>query len=133
MSLKLPREDEPVLMNDADYLVPVIGLDCLDKPLGPETLFRWETASTRFSLKAGTPLTPEIAATLLMHRGGVCRHWQKGMRIIPFINKVDSEREEPAARALAHALIQNPNFPVERVVWGSVINRRAASVAASAQ
>lgn len=133
MSLKLPREDEPVLMSGADYLVPVIGLDCLDKPLGPETVFRWETASASFSLEAGTLLTPADAAALLMHRGGVCRDWQKGMRIVPYINKVDSEKDEPAARALAHALLQNPNFPVERVVWGSLNNRRVASIAASAQ
>jgi len=133
MSLKMPREDEPVLMSGADYLVPVIGLDCLDKPLGPDTLFRWETASKRFSLKAGSPLTPEIAAGLLLHRSGVCKDWQKGMRIIPFINKVDSESDEPAARALAHALLQNPNFPVDRVVWGSLTQRRVATLAPSAQ
>ncbi len=133
MSLKMPRDDEPVLMTGADYLVPVIGLDCLDRPLGPETLFRWEIASARFSLKAGAILTPDTAAGLLMHRSGVCRDWQKGVRIVPYINKVDSESDEPAARALALALLQNPNFPVERVVWGSLTRRRVATLAPSAQ
>ncbi len=132
MSLKMPREGEPVLMSGANYLVPVIGLDCLDKPLGPATLFRWDMASARYSLRAGDLLTTEVAARLLMHRSGVCRDWQKDMHIIPFINKVDSEADEPLALALAHALLQNPNFPVARVVWGSLNNRRAASLAASA-
>ena len=40
MSLKMPRAGEPVLMEGANCLVPVIGLDCINKPLGPETLFR---------------------------------------------------------------------------------------------
>ena len=133
MSLKMPRADEPVLMGGADYLVPVIGLDCLNKPLGPETLFRWETAAERFSLKAGDSLTPETAAALLLHRSGVCKDWQEGVRLVPYINKVDSEKDEPAARDLAHALLQNPNFPVERVVWGSLTHRRATSLASSAQ
>jgi probable selenium-dependent hydroxylase accessory protein YqeC len=40
MSLKMPRDGEPVLMEGARYLVPVIGLDCIGQPLGP--------AATRF-------------------------------------------------------------------------------------
>lgn len=133
MSLKMPREGEPVLMSGAKYLVPVIGLDCLNKPLGPETLFRWELASSRHGLKAGSLLTPELAASILMHPEGVCRHWQKGAEVIPYINKVDTEEDEPAARSLAHALFQVPYFPVRRVVWGSTYRKRAAFLNASEQ
>jgi probable selenium-dependent hydroxylase accessory protein YqeC len=132
MSLKMPREGEPVLMSGANYLVPVIGLDCLNMPLGPQTLFRWEMASSLHSLKEGEILTAEAAASILMHRKGVCRDWQQGMSIIPYINKVDSEEDEPAARLLANALLQNPNFPVHRVVWGSLKNGTVASLPGSA-
>ncbi len=128
MSLKMPRDGEPVLMHGADYLVPVIGLDCLMQPLGPETLFRWEIASTRHSLQEGQPLTPELAAALLMHPQGVCRDWTRGMRVIPFINKVDTASQEPLARELARALLHNRNFPVERVVWGSLFQDRVDSI-----
>jgi probable selenium-dependent hydroxylase accessory protein YqeC len=131
MSLKMPREDEPVLMKGGNYLVPVIGLDCMHKPLGPETLFRWDTASARLSLKRGAPLNAELAASLLMHRDGVCRDYQQEMSIIPFINKADAEEDDASARDLARAILGNPNFPVQRVVWGSLKNRRASSLAAS--
>jgi probable selenium-dependent hydroxylase accessory protein YqeC len=131
MSLKMPREGEPVLMQGGDYLVPVIGIDCLHKPLGPGTLFRWPMASARFGLTTGTILTAELAASLLMHREGVCRDCQRGMRIIPFINKVDSEEDEASARDLAHAILRNPNYPVQQVVWGSLKYKRAASLTAS--
>jgi probable selenium-dependent hydroxylase accessory protein YqeC len=133
MSLKMPREGEPVLMSGANYLVPVVGLDCLNKPLGPQTLFRWDMASARYSLKAGEPLTVELAASLLMHRSGVCRDWKKGMSIIPFINKVDSDEDLPLARALAQALTSNSNFPVEKVVLGSLKNKKVASLTSGAQ
>lgn len=126
MSLKMPREGEPVLMASANYLVPVIGLDCLNQPLGPQTLFRWELASKRFKLQAGERLVPELAASILLHPHGVCKGWKPGMNIIPFINKADSDSDEPAARSLAQALMHNGNFPVERVVWGSAQNARAA-------
>ena len=124
MSLKMPREGEPVLLTDANYLVPVIGLDCLNRPLGPETLFRWEYAARRFNLKAGTVLTPEVAASVLLHPAGVCKDWNPGTHIVPFINKADAESDDEAAHALAIALLKNGTYPVDRVVWGSLKNAR---------
>ena len=130
MSLKIPREGEPVLMTGANYLVPVIGLDCLNRPLGPDTLFRWELAATKLHLKAGRPLTPDLAASLLLHPRGVCKDWKPGTRIIPFINKVDSEADDMLAHALAKAMLGTRHFPVEHVVLGSVKNSRAFSLTA---
>jgi probable selenium-dependent hydroxylase accessory protein YqeC len=128
MSLKMPRDGEPVLMEGSNYLVPVIGLDCLLKPLGPETLFRWNMARTRFSLKEGEIISPELAAHLLMHPEGVCKHWRQGIRIIPFINKSDDPNLDSLAKDLAVMLLHNNCFPVERVVWGSLLKGRAASL-----
>jgi probable selenium-dependent hydroxylase accessory protein YqeC len=129
MSIKFPREGEPVLMEGANYLVPVIGLDCLNRPIGPETLFRWELASARLSLEPGVVLTPPMAAGLLLHPQGVCKGWKPDMRIIPFINKADSADADGLARELAHAMLQDRNFPVDRVLWGSVQHRRVLSLA----
>jgi probable selenium-dependent hydroxylase accessory protein YqeC len=133
MSLKMPRPGEPVLMQGAGYLVPVIGLDCLGKPLGPATLFRWEIAAARLGLTAGQPITPELAASLLLHPEGVCRDLSAGVRIIPFINKADTEADDRRAGELAYALLSNGCFPVEQVVWGSVERGRAANIRAHRQ
>jgi probable selenium-dependent hydroxylase accessory protein YqeC len=133
MSIKMPRDGEPVLMSGAGYLVPVIGMDCLCKPLGPDVLFRWEIARRRCFLKTGQLLIPELAAILLMHPQGVCKDWKPGMRIIPYINKVDTPGEDSMAQELAAALLQNRTFPVERVVWGSLFAKRAGSLCAPLQ
>ncbi len=127
-SIKLPREGEPVLMENADYLVPVIGIDCLNQPLGPKVVFRFQNFADRFSLHAGDLITPEIAAGILMHKSGVCRDWKPGTTIIPFINKVDAPEQDAAARNLAGAILKNPNFPVKRVVFGSVLCGRVDSM-----
>jgi probable selenium-dependent hydroxylase accessory protein YqeC len=130
MSLKMPRDGEPVLMIGSNYLVPIIGLDCLNKPLGPETLFRWDMASHRYRLPAGEILSPALAAALLLHPHGVCRDWRPGMRIVPYINKVDVEAEDPLADSLARALLRNGNLPIERVVYGSLDSLRARHICA---
>lgn len=127
-SVKLPREGEPVLMQNADYLVPVIGLDCLNQPLGPKVVFRFQNFADRFSLRAGDLMTPEMAAGILMHKSGVCKDWKPGTTIIPFINKVDAAEQDAAARDLATAILKNPNFPVKRVVFGSVLRGRVDSI-----
>jgi probable selenium-dependent hydroxylase accessory protein YqeC len=127
-SIKLPREGEPVLMEKADYLVPVIGIDCLNQPLGPKVVFRFQNLADLFSLRAGELMTPEIAAGILMHRSGVCKDWKAGATIVPFINKVDEPGQDAAARELATAILNNRNFPVKRVVFGSVLRGRVNSI-----
>ncbi len=124
-SLKLPREGEPVLMENAEYLVPVIGIDCLYEPMGPDVLFRWQALKEQFALREGERITPELAAGILMHKQGVCKDWKPGITIIPFINKVDGTAQESAARDLAHALLHNGSYPVARVVYGSVLREKA--------
>jgi len=130
-SIKLPREGEPVLMQKAEYLVPVIGVDCLYQPLGPEVLFRWQAFAARFSLQKGERITPELAANILMHKLGVCKDWTPGTTIIPFINKVDDPAQDAVASDLAHFILRNGNFPIQHVVFGSVLQDRANSIGAS--
>jgi probable selenium-dependent hydroxylase accessory protein YqeC len=127
-SLKLPREGEPVPMMNAEYLVPVIGIDCLGKPAEPATLFRCEAMAEKFSVRRGEIMTPEFAARILMHPDGVCRHWKEGVVIIPFINKVDTPELDAVAKTLASLIMHNGNFPVKKVVFGSVRHSRVDSV-----
>jgi probable selenium-dependent hydroxylase accessory protein YqeC len=125
VSLKFPRAGEPVLMLGAKTLVAVIGLDCLMRPLGPATLFRWELAAPRLGLVAGEPLTPELAARVLLHPEGVCRDWKRGTRLVVFVNKVDRDSDLPLAQELARRVRESTRFPVDCVLWGSIEQDRA--------
>jgi len=129
-SIKIPRQGEPVLMENAEHLVPVIGLDCLNQPLGPEVVFRFKSLGPRFSLNEGERITPEIAARILMHKEGVCKDWTPGTTIIPFINKVDGPAQDSAARDLAQSILSNGSFPIQRVIFGSVLQGRVDSIVA---
>lgn len=127
-SIKIPRAGEPVLMQNAEYLTPVIGIDCLYQPMGPQVVFRFNNFARHFALTEGERMTPERAASILMHKEGVCRDWKPGMTIVPFINKVDGPAQDSAARNLAGCILKNGNFPVQRVVFGSVLQGRVDSL-----
>jgi probable selenium-dependent hydroxylase accessory protein YqeC len=129
VSLKIPRDGEPVLLQEADTLVPVVGLDALGATLGPESVFRWAQGHARLGLRAGEKITPETAAAVLLHPEGVCKGWTAPVEIVPFINKVDSAEDEAAARQLAEALLAHRSrLPIRRVVWGSVERGRVGSL-----
>ena len=128
VSLKWPRDGEPVPSHGCDTLVAVIGLDCIGAPLGPDTLFRWDLAARRLGLTAGEILRPRRAAEILLHPEGVCRGHGPSTRLIVYVNKVDAPRDEPVALELAQAVLDNRSFPVERVVWGSLVRERAGSL-----
>jgi hypothetical protein len=66
-----------------------------------------------------------------MHRQGVCKGWQEGMTLVPFINKVDDASQDDVARDLALRILHNSNFPVKRVLFGSVLRGKIDSISAS--
>jgi probable selenium-dependent hydroxylase accessory protein YqeC len=130
-SIKIPGDGEPVPMRNAEYLVPVLGIDCLHRPLGPAVLFRFRELADRFSLREGDIITPELAAHILMHPRGVCKYWEPGSVILPFINKVDDPSQDADARNLASLILTNGSFPVTRVLFGSVLRGRIEPVSPS--
>jgi hypothetical protein len=94
-------------------------------------VFRFNILAERFSLTKGEQITPERAAGILMHKDGVCKGWKPGTTIIPFINKVDGPAQDSAAKDLANSILRNGNFPVQRVVFGSVLQGRVDSISAT--
>ena len=61
-------------------------------------------------------------------RTAYAKDWKPGTKIIPFINKVDGPGQEADARDLAQRILRNGNFPVDRVLFGSVLHERVESI-----
>lgn len=130
-SIKMTRDNEPVLMESAEYLVPVMGIDCLHQPAGTDSIFRFEKFLEHFPEHAGGSITPQLASDILMHPGGVCKDWKPGTEIIPFINKVDGPGQESDAQDLVQRILRNGNFRVDRVLFGSLLHERVESITAA--
>jgi len=102
-SLKAPAGHEPVVPACTTLLVPVVGIDVLGRPLTGEYVHRPERVAQLAGVEPGTPITTQIAAAVLTHPQGGCKGWQPGMRLVPFINKVERVQPEQSNAALSQA------------------------------
>ena len=99
---KAPAEHEPVIPPCAALAVAVMGIDAIGQPIDERRVHRPERVSDLSGLPAGSNLTPEGAARVLIHPRG-------GFRAAParralLINKVDSPAQLALARAVAEAV-----------------------------
>lgn len=114
---KAPREYEPIIPDDATLVVPVLGIDAIDKPLNEMYFHAVEKLSLLTGLKQGDYFRVKDAAHVLLH----CEGYRKGVsplvRWIPLINKADT----PGSRENALELIEIlKKAKVQKVILGSL-------------
>ena len=71
--LKAPADYEPVIAQTTKWLIVVVGLDAIHKPLGEEWVFRPEFFQALTGLSTGEPITPEAVATAIKHENGLLK------------------------------------------------------------
>jgi molybdenum cofactor cytidylyltransferase len=114
-SLKAPREGEPVVPINTTLLIPVVGIDALECPLDENHVFRWKLAMEILQKPEGTILGEGMVAALL---AATLKERPEGVRVIPFINKIDSPGDLERGRKLGRALLHIPGQEIKRVVLG---------------
>lgn len=113
--LKAPREGEPVVPLNTTLLVPVVGIDALGCPLDENHVFRWKRAGEILQKPKGTILNEGMIARLL---AATLKGRPEGVRVIPFINKIESPKDLEKGRELGQALLRLPDPKMKRVVLG---------------
>lgn len=101
---KAPGEGEPVIPDESGLVVPVVGIDCIGKPLDTENTHRPEKISELTGIGPGEAITPSVVAGVLLHPRGYFKYVPPGCRWTPFINKVENENDLKNARELAALL-----------------------------
>lgn len=117
-SLKAPGPNEPVIPPNTSLVIPVVGIDALGCPLTEEYVFRPEIVSTLVGLPLGEVVSAESIAILVTHSRGITKGSPVHARIVPFINKVESDSAIPKARDLAAKILAMRHPQINRVVLG---------------
>jgi len=113
--LKAPADHEPVIPDCATLVVPVVGIDALGKPLEERYVHRPELIAQIFP---GATVTPEMVARVIASPLGGRKNVPGGARVIPLINKVETEAQWQLAKHLADLLRALPG--IDDVVIGAV-------------
>jgi molybdenum cofactor cytidylyltransferase len=114
---KAPAEHEPVIPPEATLVVPVVGADVFGAALGPERVHRAELVAALAGAPLGTPVTPELVATVLADPQGGLKGVPPGARVTPLINKVQTGAQRDAARRAAAVLLTHDR--ITAVVLGA--------------
>jgi probable selenium-dependent hydroxylase accessory protein YqeC len=117
LPLKAPGDQEPVIPSVTTLVIPIIGIDAVGKPLNEETAFRPERVAELTGTTLGDPITPQLIASLIIHPQGLCKGIPRGVRIIPFINKVETAEGLLRAREIAQEVLEKGD-EIKKVVLG---------------
>lgn len=117
--VKAPADHEPVIPSETTLVIPVVGIDALERPVSIAA-HRPERICELTGLSPEDRLTPEAVAHLLTHPAGGLKNVPETARVIPLINKVESETELAAARQIARQVLAQAHGRIPRVVIGAV-------------
>lgn len=107
--LKAPAAHEPVIPGMTRTVIALIGLSCLGRPFGPETVFRPDRVTAITGLLPGDTVTPAALAALAVHPEGLFKNTPSGASRLLFCNQADIPGSLEAVRHLA--LILNRDHP----------------------
>jgi len=104
-SLKAPADHEPVIPVSTTLLVPMAALDVVGRPLEAAWVHRPERLSALCHLAAGQALSPKAVAAILAHPQGGLKGCPPGARVVPFLNKVETTKDQAVAADIAAILL----------------------------
>jgi probable selenium-dependent hydroxylase accessory protein YqeC len=117
--LKAPAAHEPVIPACTDWVIAVVGLAAVGRPLDARWVFRPERFGALAGISAGEPVTPEAVATVLLHPQGMMKGLALKAARCVFLNQLDLPGAAEAARAVCAALARAIYEPVDRILIGS--------------
>ncbi len=121
--VKAPAAHEPVIPSETTLVIPVVGMDALERPLANIAHRPEQIAHLLQEQDAITPdatLTPDMVAALLAHPLGGLKSVPPTARVIPTLNKVETPARLTAARQIARTLLRPAHAQISRVALTAV-------------
>lgn len=102
--LKAPAPHEPVIPSVSHYVVGVVGLGAIGKPLDDTYVFRTGPFAAVTKLLPGETVTASAVADLILHEEGIMRGAPAGSDRVLFLNKAEHEELQEAGEEVARLL-----------------------------
>lgn len=120
-ALKAPAAHEPVVPQSTRWLIGVVGLDAVGKPLGARWVFRPELVANVTGLAFGAAITEEAVATVLTDDKGIMQNSPPEALRFAFLNQTDSEERLIIAKRISQILGSSEESGFTRVLIGQML------------
>jgi molybdenum cofactor cytidylyltransferase len=105
LPFKAPGQYEPVVPEATTILAPIAGLNSIGQPLDESHVHRSELAAELAQQPLGSAITPRTLARVLSHPQGGGKNCPPGARLVPILNKADSDEALQQANEAATSLL----------------------------
>lgn len=123
--LKVPANHEPVILSSSKYIIGVVGLKALGKPLCENWVFRHDLYSQITGLLHGKPITEASIVSAVLHEKGLFKNASQNARKTLFLNTTDSTRGMESAKTIANELQTAKQGPlIEKIVVGKPLENQ---------
>ena len=125
LPIKAPGPDEPVLPENLDAVLGVVGLDAVGAPLSEAHAFRPGLLGRICRLEAGEEITAEAIGRLCAHPEGLFHKTEAGARKWIVVNKADLETSVEKLEKTAYTIWElagKPHGPADGILFTSCLN-----------
>ncbi len=117
--LKAPAAHEPVVPAGSRWVVGLVGLDGVGKPLEEAWVFRWEIYGRLCGLRRGEEVSPKSVAEVALHVDGIFKGVPPKASKILWLNKADLPGAQFAAYEIIAIIAEKGWGVLTQVVIGS--------------
>lgn len=120
LPLKAPAPHEPVVPPCSRWVIAVVGLDAIGRPLTDEWVFRSRLFAEITGTELGAPITEESVAAALIHENGILKNCPISAIRYVFLNKAEIGDRRLMGRRIVHILQEKWSMRPERVIIGAL-------------
>jgi probable selenium-dependent hydroxylase accessory protein YqeC len=119
--VKAPATHEPVFPKCTRWVIGIVGLQAVGKPLSARWAFRPQLVSQITGLAEGAILTESAIGDLLMDQNGILKDAPTGAIRLAFLNQADSQDRLESGRKIAQMLVRQQKTGFARVLIGQML------------
>ena len=119
--LKAPAAHEPAVPASSGWVIGVVGLEAIGKPLDDRYVFRPQQYCLLTGVAAGAPVTSESVVRAILSPHGILKGSPPGAKRIVFLNGAEGTVRCAAGCEIARLLMERGKGTFHRIIVGSLL------------
>jgi probable selenium-dependent hydroxylase accessory protein YqeC len=120
-SLKAPAGHEPVIPQCSKWVIGIVSLEAVGKPLTEKWVFRPQLVSKITGLAEGASITESVIAEVLTNANGIMKGFPAQAKRFAFLNQAESQERLEAGRRIAEMVCSHKAAGFTGVLIGQTL------------